>query len=114
MRLPLFAMVLCVLLSAAEGSGRYALILKDPPMAERFHTPEEMRSEAAKIYRRKLEAAQDALRAELDRRQIRVTGASQVVSNALFVEVDSGRIPELRRLPGVKSVTPLRRMKRLE
>lgn len=110
----LLLLIACLMLPAAEGSGRYALILNDPPMADRFHTPEEMRSDAAKAYRRKLEAAQRTLHAELNRRQIRVTGAAQVVSNALFVEISADRVAELRRLPGVKGVTPLRRMKRLQ
>ena len=100
--------------SGKPASGRYALILADPPVAERYHSPEEIRSPEAADYRRQLEIAQETLRAELGRRGIRVTGATQILTNAVYVEAARSREAELRSLKGVRSVVPMGRVRRME
>jgi hypothetical protein len=93
-----------------QAAGQhYALVLEDPPVAQLFHSPQELRSEAAKEYRNRIEKAQQALRAELVRRHIRVTGDTQVLSNCVFVSAPPESEAQLRNLNGVKSVVPLSR-----
>jgi len=98
-------------LCAAEPptfSGRYALILADPSAAEfaqsRLHAPQ-----AVENHRQQIRASQDALRSELTRRKYIVTGAVQTLLNAVFVIATPQQVAELRSLPGVKAVRPLRR-----
>ena len=79
-------------------TGRYALILSEAPT-----TP------AQKDAR---EAAQTPLRAELARRNIPVTGSVQVLMNAVFVQAPKDRVDELKALPGVKAVLPIRMFRR--
>ncbi len=105
-----------VLLTAFVGSGlaqvatnRYALILNDPAPASKFETREATQSAEARSYQRQVEAAQRTLRNELQSRNIEVAGSVSTILNAVFVVVPSERVPELKSLPGVKGVVPLRR-----
>ncbi len=109
MRIVLIMLVLAGALPVQAASRRYALVLGDPPVSERFHSTEELQSPAARDYRLQIERAQQTLRTELQRRHIQVTGATQVLSNCVFVSAPPERESELRRLPGVKSVMPLSR-----
>ena len=106
-------LVLATALPVHAETRRYALILADPPVAERFHSAEERSSEAGREYRSRIEKTQAELRAELERRQIRVTGATQVLTNSVFVAAPRERERELRALPGVKTVMPLSRKYKL-
>src|SRR5581483_615542 len=100
MRLIPVCLAAVLALSAGEPARRrYALILADPPVAERFQSAEAARSPEAKEYRRKLEASQDRLKTLLESMQVPVTGATQMVSNAIFVQAPPEREPELRKLP---------------
>jgi minor extracellular serine protease Vpr len=89
-------------------SGRYALILTDPSTAEfsrsRANTPQVVEN-----HRQQLRVAQAALRAELARRNYTVTGSVQTLLNAVFVAATPAQVAELRSLPGVLAVRPLRR-----
>ena len=98
-------------LHAAEPpvfSGRYALILADPSAAE-FAQSHGRARPAVEDHRRQLRAAQSAVRSELERRRYKVTGSVQSVLNAVFVIATPQQVAELRGLPGVKAVRPLRR-----
>jgi minor extracellular serine protease Vpr len=105
--------IACLSPSFAEViSDRYALILEDPPVFSRFVTREAARSDAAKNYHQQLEAKHQTLRDELASRNVRVTGSVKTLLNAIFVVAPKERVPELRALPGVIGVVPLRRYHR--
>src|ERR1700736_6227182 len=94
---------------AAVFSNGYALILEDPPVAERFASRESVQSVPARSYQQQVEARQQTLRTELTSRSIGITGSASSLLNAVFVVVPKGRESELKTLPGVKAVIPLRR-----
>jgi subtilisin family serine protease len=108
--------VLCVVASLAvsfapaqTAPGRYTLILQDTAPLEHFASKDSVRSTEAVEYGRRIEAKQNALRKELISRKIQVTGAVSTVLNAVFVVAPEGRVSELKSLPGVKGVVPMRR-----
>jgi uncharacterized protein (TIGR03437 family) len=90
---------------------RYVMVLDDPPVAARFPSRADVESAAAADYRRQIEARQGAVVNELMARHIRVTSQVSHLLNAVFVSAPGHKIDELRAIPGVKSVTPMRRMK---
>jgi uncharacterized protein (TIGR03437 family) len=94
-------------------SGQYAVILKDAPVAQHFIAKEAMSTPAADTYRRQIAAAQDALRAEMTARNIQVVTSVDTVLNAVFVAATPDRVPELKALPGVLDVVPMRMVKAL-
>jgi uncharacterized protein (TIGR03437 family) len=110
-----FSFLLIFLLSPAAFSqviaGRYILILQDPPVSSRFQARTEMATDAAVSYRQQIEAKQEALKSELAKRNIGVTGSTSVLTNAIFVSAPASRVDEMRVLPGVADVRPMRRFK---
>ncbi len=104
---PLRVWVALVLLCAPLGArtlSRYALLLQDPPAAAarsvvRIGMGPEVAAAAA-VLREK----QNSLRAELLRRKFHVTGATQLLVNAVYVVADPSRLAELSSLPGVRRV----------
>jgi uncharacterized protein (TIGR03437 family) len=96
-------------LFAQTAANRYALILEDPPVSERFATREATESAAGTSYRQQIEAKQQRLRQELAGRNITVTGSVTMLTNAIFVTAPKERVDELKSLPGVKGVVPMRR-----
>jgi minor extracellular serine protease Vpr len=106
-------LVLAVALWAAPRDlDRYALILQEPPVAAQVASRKELDGPAARSAARRLLAAQQALREELARRRVPVTGAAHLLVNAVFVRAQESRLEELRRLPGVRRVAylpPIRR-----
>ena len=93
MRLCFLAVSLGVFTTLPAGeptSRRYALILTDPPVSGRFPSSQAARSHEAEAYRRKLEREQAKLRTQLEKMRIPVTGATQMVSNAIFVQAPPG------------------------
>lgn len=92
---------------------RYALILSDPPVAEFIASHKQASPEEIASYRGKIDAAQERLRRELTNCKIVVTGSVKTTLNAVFVLASPDRLPELKHLPGVKGVTPMRRFSRL-
>ena len=109
-RFPCFAALFCFTFwSAAQAASRhYALILQDPPVAERFTSVESMRSAPALQYRRSIQTSQRRLVSELGRRRIAVSGSADTVLNAVFVNAAPARAAELRGLAGVKAVVEMR------
>ena len=97
---------------AHTALNRYALILEDPPVVTRFESRDMARSADARTYQRQIEARQRTLRNELATRNVRVTGSVSTVLNAVFVAAPKDRITELKTLPGVKGVVPLRRFRK--
>ena len=120
MRRVLFTLaLLCLLVSPAlplppPEAGRYALILRDPPVAEALAsagvkaTPQSFMAKGA---REALLAKQSTLRDALELRQFHVYGAMQHLLNAVFVTAPAARVDELKAMPGVIGVVPVRRYK---
>lgn len=103
--------LILVFLLAAGGleaqhrrTQRYALVLEGPPLAEVAGA-----KEAAEA---RLAAAQDALRGALESRGFRVLGANRLLVNAVYVAAPEDRVEELKALPGVRRVEPMRPIKR--
>jgi minor extracellular serine protease Vpr len=94
---------------SAYVANRYALILEDPPVLERFASREVTESVAARSYRQQIEAKQASLKRELATRNIRVTSSVSMVMNAVFVAAPPERVAELKSLTGVKGVVQQRR-----
>jgi uncharacterized protein (TIGR03437 family) len=93
---------------AQANRTRYALILEDPPVSERFVAKEERESLTARSYRQQVEARQQTLRTELTTRRIQITGSVSTLLNAVFVMSPPELAGELASLPGVKGVVTLR------
>ena len=93
-------------LGAAETRQRYALILTDPSLME---VRKNAKAAVAENPRQKIEAAQASLRSELARQNFTVTGSVQTVLNAVFVLATPDQAAQLRNMPGVAGVRPLRR-----
>jgi uncharacterized protein (TIGR03437 family) len=94
-------------------SGHYAVILKDSPVAQRFAAREAMRAPEAESYRRQIATAQDSLRAEMAARKIPVVASVDTLLNAVFVTAGPERVAEMKALPGVLEVIPMRNIKPL-
>ena len=96
-------------LRAAETRQRYALILNDPSVAE---VRKNATQALAENHRQKIEAAQASLRSELRRQNLAITGSVQTVLNAVFVLATPEQVAQLRSIPGVAGVRPLRRFRK--
>lgn len=99
-----------------RATGRYALILADSPVAESSAIMTgrgALASTAAQNRLARIRTAQAALRTELARLRIPVTGSVQILLNAVFVQASAGQEAALRSLPGVKGVVPVARMRLL-
>ncbi len=105
----LLAIAVAPAIFAQSAVTRYALILEDPPVTQRFATREASQSTGGRSYRQQLEAKQASLREVLAARHITVTGSVTILTNAIFVAAPKARAAELKNLKGVKGVVPLRR-----
>jgi hypothetical protein len=97
-----------MLMSAASATERYAVVLNEPPVAEFSAAHKNASAADIQNQRKKIKTAQASLRHDLEQRGFAVTGAVENVLNAVFVLAPPDRIPELRALPGVKSVVKMR------
>lgn len=95
---------LLAMTGAARDADRYALILEDPPVVAQIHAREELESLRTREAAGRLLARQEAVRRELARRNIQVTGAAHLLVNAVFVRARPEQAEELRQLPGVRRV----------
>ncbi len=91
--------------------NRYTVVLADAPVASRFASREEMQTADADVYRQQIKSRQASLKADIESRGMRVTGSVTDLLNALFVTATPDRVAELQSLPGVTSVSPMRRFK---
>src|SRR5580700_5772418 len=79
---------LLVFTAFSQTRGRladYALILADPPVAQTTHSRLAIHAPQAQQQLRRIRSAQSGVLAELKRRKVRVTGAGQILVNAVFV-----------------------------
>jgi uncharacterized protein (TIGR03437 family) len=93
--------------------NRYTLLLSDPPVANRFRSRDALATAQADTYRRQIETAQAQVKSQLAARNFQVLGSVSVLQNAIFVAAPASRVAELRTIPGVIAVQPVRRMKLL-
>jgi uncharacterized protein (TIGR03437 family) len=84
--------------------NRYALLLQEPPAAASRSVVRLRMGPEVAAAARDLGVKQAPVRAELARRKIHVTGSSRLLVNAIYVEADPSRLPELSRIPGVRRV----------
>jgi uncharacterized protein (TIGR03437 family) len=91
--------------------NRYTVVLADPPVASRFASREDMQTSTADVYRQQIKAKQTSLTSEIESRGMRVTGSVTDLLNALFVTASADQAAGLKSLPGVTSVTQMRRFK---
>ncbi len=103
--------LLCVLFvsltsaSAQSRFGRFALILSDEPVARSSGYRRGAETMAVAGKRQTIAAAQSAVRAELDRRSVKVTGSVQLLLNAIFVKATTPQErAALENVPGVARV----------
>ncbi len=89
------AFTLLLLASGALFAGRYAVVLSETP------TPAGARQRVL--------AAQTDVRRHLAARSVHVTGSAQRLLNAVFVSASRDQAEQLRSVPGVKAVLPVRR-----
>lgn len=107
------ATVLLFLFLAATGWSRelqrYAVILTDEAPV-RTATGDREALQAARV---SVAAAQAQLKAALAGRGIRITGQSQTLLNAVFIEASTDDAQAVQALAGVRGVVPLRRARLL-
>ena len=110
-------LAIIILNSAAVSAqiipNRYILMLEDPPVSAKFSARADLQGASAVAYRRQIEDKQAAMKKELESRNFSVTGSVSVLLNALFVTAPASRVDELRSIPGVAAVRPMRRFKPL-
>ena len=96
---------------AQPAPNRYALVMSDPPVVERYGSQERLGAAEAVAYRGQVEARQRTVIDALTARQIRVTGSVSILLNAVFVTAEADRVGEMAALPGIAGVVPMRRGK---
>ncbi|MBZ5582398.1 MAG: S8 family serine peptidase, partial [Acidobacteriia bacterium] len=82
----------------------YALILQDPPIAQKSQSRAELFSARMQPQLQRIQAAQKGVLGELSRRNVGVIGTSQVLLNAIFVSTDRDTAAALLSIPGVAHV----------
>src|ERR1035438_2571587 len=99
--------VLLLLVSATFAQARsrlaeYALVLEDPPVAQKAQSRVALQSAEAQAHLQKVRGAQRLVLAELAARKVRVSATSQILVNAIFVRVAPQDAAALKNIPGVK------------
>ncbi|HMD71212.1 MAG TPA: S8 family serine peptidase [Bryobacteraceae bacterium] len=112
-RLSLALLATAVLsLAQSRRPGEYALVLAGPPVARASHSRAELSGVEAQSRLLAVRAAQSPVLAELRRRNVPVSGAAQVLVNAVFVPAGRADADALRAIPGIARVQylpPVRR-----
>src|ERR1035438_1048321 len=99
--------VLLLLVTAAFAQthrplAEYALVLEDPPVAQKAQSRVALQSSLAQAHLQKIRVAQSRVLADLARRKVRVSSTSQILVNAVFVRVAPQDSAALKNIPGVK------------
>lgn len=103
----LTVLTVCLATAAAGATGRYALILSDPPAGATVHRDNRAALASA---RARVRSAHEPIRRELGRRGIRITTETDTILNAIFIEAEATDAMALRSLPGIKQVARLPRL----
>ena len=118
MKLPTFlkgAAVAVLILSFSNlgfsqyAANRYALILEDAPVMMQAESRVGLTSARALQHKANVALRQRILIAELNKRNIAITGTVSTIANAVFVSADAAGIAEMTKLPGVLGAVRLRR-----
>jgi hypothetical protein len=88
--------------------GRFIVELTAEPVASFLASRQSAPASALHEHRAAVRAQQRQVRAELEKRGVRVLYALETVANALVIQLDGDPSP-LTAIPGVKRVTPVRR-----
>ena len=99
--------ILLLLVTAAFAQTRsrlaeYALVLEDPPVAQKAQSRAALQSAEAQAHLQKVRGAQRSVLAELAARKVRVASTSQILVNAVFVRVTQDQVAAIQHIPGVK------------
>src|ERR1035438_2232991 len=99
--------VLLLLVTAAFAQthrplAEYALVLEDPPVAQKAQSRVALQSSLARAQLQKIRVAQSRVLSELARRKVRVASTAQILVNAIFVRVAPQDSAALKNIPGVK------------
>jgi len=110
--------VLLLLVTAAFAQTRsrlaeYALVLEDPPVAQKAQSRVALQSSAALAHLQKIRGAQSRVLSELARRKVRVASTAQILVNAIFVRIAPDGAAALKGIPGVKWIQYLPPLKPL-
>jgi uncharacterized protein (TIGR03437 family) len=111
-RLSLTLLATAVLSFGQARPDEYALVLTDPPVARTSGSCLNLSKMQAQSRMSRIRTAQGGVMAELRRRKIAVSGATQTLVNAVFVTADRETALALRAIPGVARVQylpPVRR-----
>jgi uncharacterized protein (TIGR03437 family) len=100
----ILVILLCFFPLSARTLSRYALLLDEPPAAKSKSVVRMRMGPEVAAAAHALRQKQDNLRAELLRRKFQVTGATQLLVNAIYVAAEPSRLAELKRMPGVRRV----------
>ncbi len=92
--------------------GEYAIILQDPPVAQKIQSRTELHSAAAQLQLTRVRGAQSSVVAELKRRKVAVQWAGQILANVIYVKTTHDTALQLRSIPGVVHVVYLPPLKR--
>ena len=94
--------VVSVLTATAHGGDRIDVwvLLTEPPVASGASTPESVKKQ------------QQAVMAELEALGAVELGRVSTALNAIAVSIDQAKLPEVKRLLGVRAVTPVRDIRR--
>jgi minor extracellular serine protease Vpr len=90
------------------AANRYAVFLTEPPVGVRYTTRESLQTAGARGYRQQVERAQAGVMRELASRNVRVVGSVATLLNAIFVVAPPESLAELKTIPGVAGVMPMR------
>jgi uncharacterized protein (TIGR03437 family) len=106
MRIAYVTLFVAFTLSAQTRSrlGDYALVLEDPPVAQKAQSRLALQSAEARLQVQKIATVQKIVLAELARRKVGVVGTSQILVNAIFVSTTRDMALQLRTIPGVHYV----------
>jgi len=88
----------------------YALILGDPPVAQKTQSRVALRSSDALAQAKHIRDAQAGVLVELKRRKVPVEGADQILVNAVFVAASRETAVQLRDIPSVVHVVHVPRL----
>src|ERR1035437_262218 len=98
----LFLLVTAAFAQTRSRLAEYALVLEDPPVAQKAQTRVALQSAAAQAHLQKVRAAQSRVLAELAARKVRVSATSQILVNAIFVRIAPDQGAALQHIPGVR------------
>ena len=102
LRKVVLGVVMSVVTAAARGGDRIDVwvLLTEPPIASGTSTADSIKQQ------------QQAVMAELHALGAVELGRVSTARNAIAVSIDEAKLPEVKRLPGVRSVSPVRHVRR--